>query len=501
VHGGTTACSGGVAHIYANAVMAAAGTEDPRPEALAYMARVGFPGAYDPEAPYLGLLGDDFERLEAYYDRGAEVMGRLAAIGAVRMEAPWKAWDGRPFPDYYDFEENQAPRGRGLQALTDDGGAGNGGELVRQLVAFAESRGTEVRCSNRVVDLVVEDGGVAGVVVDDGRACRPVMARGGVVFGSGGFAHDPELRERFLLAPVVGGSGVPTNTGDLVPMAVRVGASLGPMHHGWWNQQVLEAADDYANSVLDVWSVPGDSMLMVNRFGVRAVGEKREYESRGRVHHIFEHDEYVNRVMFMIYDERTARRYGGRYPIPPVGAVADHVVTGTGVDGLATAIDERLRSRARAAMPPGIAPVALAAGFAGTLADTVDRFNAMARRGIDEEFGRGTRDVEVAFHGPTADDNQLPNPLMFPLDTDGPLHAIFLVGSTFDTNSGPRTATEGQVLGADGPVPGLYGAGNCVDSVFGEGYPGGGSTIGPGMVFGYLAGVHAARRSPRVAVQ
>ena len=86
-----------------------------------------------------------------------------------------------------------------------------------------------------------------------------------MVFGSGGFAHDPELRERLLLAPVVGGSGVPSNTGDLVHMATRAGASLGPMHHGWWNQQVLEAADDYANSVLDVWSVPGDSMLMVNR--------------------------------------------------------------------------------------------------------------------------------------------------------------------------------------------------------------------------------------------
>ncbi len=501
VHGGTTACSGGVAHIYANSVMSAAGVEDPRAEALAYMARVGYPGAYDPEAPHLGLLADDHELQATYYDRGAEVMARLSALGAVRMEAPWKAWDGQPFPDYYDFEENLAPRGRGIQAQTEDGGAGNGGELVRQLLAYAEGRGTEVRCSNRVVDLLVTDGAVTGVVVDDGRLCRPVAARGGVVFGSGGFAHDPELRERFLLAPVVGGSGVPSNTGDLVKMATRAGASLGPMHHGWWNQQVLEAADDYANSVLDVWSVPGDSMLMVNRFGVRAVGEKREYESRGRVHHLYEHDEYVNRVMFMIYDERTARRFGGRYPIPPDGAVADHVVTGTGLGGLVAAIDERLRGRTRWSMPPGIAPVFLAPGFASTLAATIERFNAMATRGVDEEFARGTRAVEVAFHGPTAPDNELPNPLMYPLDTGGRLFAILLVGSTFDTNCGPRIGTEGQVLGEDGPIPGLYGAGNCVDGVFGEGYPGGGSTIGPGMVFGFLAGTHAARRSPRVSAR
>ena len=125
----------------------------------------------------------------------------------------------------------------------------------------------------------------------------------------------------------------------------------------------------------------------------------------------------------------------------------------------------------------------------------------MATRGVDEEFARGTRAVEVAFHGPTAPDNELPNPLMYPLDTGGRLFAIALVGTTFDTNSGPRIGIEGQVLGEDGPIPGLYGAGNCVDGVFGEGYPGGGSTIGPGMVFGFLAGAHAARRSPRVSVR
>src|ERR1035441_2217117 len=37
VPGGTTACSGGVAHIYANAVMQAAEIADDRHEALAYM--------------------------------------------------------------------------------------------------------------------------------------------------------------------------------------------------------------------------------------------------------------------------------------------------------------------------------------------------------------------------------------------------------------------------------------------------------------------------------
>ncbi len=497
VSGGTTACSGGVAHIYGNTVMQAAGIADPRDRALAYMTKVSYPGAFDPEAPTLGILPADYALLEAYYDRGTEVMSRLAELGAVRMEAPWLAWDGQMYPDYYEPPENAAVRGRGIQAVTPDGGTANGGELVRQLLAFARNRGTEVRHSHRVVDLVLEGGAVTGVVVDDGIACRTILARGGVVFGSGGFAHSPELRERFLRGPIAGGSGVPSNTGDLVGIGTRAGASFGGMHNGWWNQQVLEAVDDYAHSVLDVWAMPGDGMLSVNRFGVRAVDEKREYESHGRVHHEFADDEYVNRVMFMVYDGRTAERFAGRYPIPPAGAVADHVVTGIGTSGLADALADRLARRANGAMPAGIAPVALAPGFAETLRSTMGRFNAMAEEGRDRDFGRGSKAVEFAFHGPPAPDNRLPNPLMHPLDLDGPLFAISVVGTTFDTNSGPRIGTEGQILGTAGPIGGLYGAGNCVDGIFGEGYPGGGSTIGPGMVFGFLAGAHAARRSPR----
>jgi succinate dehydrogenase/fumarate reductase flavoprotein subunit len=222
VHGGTTACSGGVAHIYGNTVMQAAGIADPRDQALAYMARVSYPAAFDPDAPSLGIRPAELALLETYYDRGAGVMARLAEVGAVRMEAPWLAWDGQMYPDYYEPPENVAVRGRGIQAVTPEGGTGNGGELVRQLMAFARARGTEVRLGHRVVDLVLDGGAVGGVVVDDGSACRTILARGGVVFGSGGFAHSPELRERFLRGPVAGGSA------SLPTPATWWGSGLGP---------------------------------------------------------------------------------------------------------------------------------------------------------------------------------------------------------------------------------------------------------------------------------
>ncbi len=45
------------------------------------------------------------------------------------------------------------------------------------------------------------------------------------------------------------------------------------------------------------------------------------------------------------------------------------------------------------------------------------------------------------------------------------------------------------------PIEGLYAAGNAMGSMMGMTYGGGGGTLGPGMVFGYLAGRHAAQRN------
>ncbi|MBO6561955.1 MAG: FAD-binding protein [Nisaea sp.] len=44
------------------------------------------------------------------------------------------------------------------------------------------------------------------------------------------------------------------------------------------------------------------------------------------------------------------------------------------------------------------------------------------------------------------------------------------------------------------PVPGLYACGNDLNSVMAGCYPGPGITLGPALVFGYLAAIHLARR-------
>jgi 3-oxosteroid 1-dehydrogenase len=43
-------------------------------------------------------------------------------------------------------------------------------------------------------------------------------------------------------------------------------------------------------------------------------------------------------------------------------------------------------------------------------------------------------------------------------------------------------------------VPGLYAVGNAAAFWTGDAYPAPGATLGIGMTFGYLAGLHAAAR-------
>lgn len=126
------------------------------------------------------------------------------------------------------------------------------------------------------------------------------------------------------------------------------------------------------------------------------------------------------------------------------------------------------------------------------LKESIARFNKYAEKGVDEEFHRGEVPIDLAYNGPPAKGHDKPNITMYPISQNGPYYAIILAGGTLDTKGGPKINTRSQILNRDDePIPGLYGAGNCIGSPAGQAYWAGGGTIGPALTFGYIAANNA----------
>jgi succinate dehydrogenase/fumarate reductase flavoprotein subunit len=507
--GGTTGLSAGAYWIPNSSLMREHGYEDPRPAALEFMARMAQPALYDPTDAHLGLTNREYELLEAFYDHAADVVDLLSASDALHPTM-WPTLgfspDALTDPDYHaGVPENRAPFGHLLmpEAPPDFDFATQlpGSILAVELRAAAEKAGVIFLCGHRVVDVVRDDDAVVGVVVAHQSATSRLGARRGVVFATGGFAHHAGKAQSYLRGPIFGTGSAPASTGDFVDIAGGLGAALGNMTNAWWCQVVVDSVvenggqADMSNLVF----VPyGDSMLIVNSEGVRVGDEKAMYNERTQTHFVTDGLTWPNLVQVMIWDEAVATDptpwpWRGGVPLP--GFEPPWLMKADSLDGLAALVDERVKSlRGRRGISARVGREAkLAPEFAATLAATVERFNGFAAEGVDADFGRGEAPVAQAWAGPI---RRGVNPTMYPLSPTGPYYAVLLGAGTLDTSGGPETDASGAVLRPDGStIPGLFGAGNCTSAPTGQGYLGGGGTIGPALVFGWIAGQSAANRA------
>lgn len=499
IFGGTTAKSGGVYWIPNHPIERKRGLKEPREATLAAMCKASFPLLFDASKPRFGLEQNDYDLIETFYDRGAEVVVGLEKIGAL-ASMPADVLVG-PMPDYIEPPDAKKIVDRRYWARKADGSFGLGDEMVRQLQSALESANVPVLLGHRATRLLVNGSReVVGLeATKQGGPIVRVRARHGVIFASGGYTHAHELVRNFQPGPVFGGCAVPTNEGDFVALASSVGAKLGHMQSAWRAQLVLEQALQFSSTPDDVFMPPGDSMILVNRFGVRVVDEKANYNERTRIHYVWDpvRHEWTNLLLFMIYDQRTAELYAGRYPLPAAGMKASWVISAPTLAGLAQTLDARLGQVAQHTGGLRLEPA-----FPQTLQATIARWNRHAERGVDPDFSRGARLYDREWHlkiwsfpNPgTRHAIDQRNPALRPISSRGPYYAIILAPGTLDTNGGPVIDKNAQVLDASGrPIPGLFGAGNCIASPTGPAYYAGGGTLGPAVTFGCIAGESAAR--------
>jgi hypothetical protein len=510
--GGTTRRSGGAFWIPNNSLMRAQGFTDPREDALKLMARLAYPTLYDPAQPRLGLPRLQYQLLATFYDTGAAAIDRLIQLGALDpIILPNYGYSPNPVtdPDYFaELPENKAPYGRVLTAKSPPGSFEFPGLYLSEgMLAQLRSRGVPILLEHRVTEAVQNGAGrVIGVKVEHDGSSRFIRARRGVIFASGGFAHDRDKLRSHLRGPIFGSCSVTTSKGAFVDIGGQAGAELGNLSNGFYYQASLEDAAAHDGFVLrpdaHVFFPYGDSTILVNKYGHRVANEKSPYHVRTQSHFHWRQTEYPHLVQFMIWDQWTANEptpwpWRGIVPFP--GQTSPLVIQAATLEELAERISARLDVlRGARFLSSAIVPwVRLAPDFVPSLRATIERFNTFASSGVDADFHRGETPMEQAWQGPTR--STTGNRTMYPLTLEGPYYCAILGPATLDTCGGPVIDTAARVLRPDGsPIPGLFGAGNCIASPAGQAYWGAGGTLGPAITFGFIAGQTAAA-SARVA--
>ncbi len=475
-----------------NEPMRAAGLTDDKDDFLRYVARLSRPTRYDPTSPTLGLTQWEYAMAGAIYDSASPATELLAERGAL----PYRHCPA--VPDYWsELAEDKAPYGRVLVPVDASESMADGGEnAIRTMSAAAERDDVDMRTSHRAQRVVLDGQRVVGVeaATPDGRTHR-IGARKAVIFASGGFTHDDELRANFLGVPAYRGCAAASNEGDFVRIASGLGAQLRNMNYAWMCPVPLERSG--RPDLIGMFSVSGDSTLFVDKTGRRVVNEKLPYNELAQTFFRWdgERGEYPYLVLIQIWDQRAQEHSAsdeyGRLIVPP-GTDDSHVITGNTLDELAGAIGKRLDGLA--AKTGGLR---LAPDFTANLKNTVARYNELAAAGRDTDFHRGETVIQLIFNGPVKEEPGRTNPTLWPLAEQGPYYAALVTGGTLDTKGGPRTDPDGRVLDDVGePIPGLYGVGNCVASASAQAYWAGGATLGPILAFAYRAANAAHAEQP-----
>ncbi|MGV3769097.1 MAG: FAD-binding protein, partial [Sphingobium phenoxybenzoativorans] len=498
--GGTSAWSGGQIWIPNNPHELAEGKEDSREKALTYLMSLSH-GMIDPAMA------------ETYIDTGPEMINFLEA------RTPVEFYSIPDFPDYHpEFPGGMPEGGRTLECPTYPYGElgawkdrvgtspyypdftftigettlgkpvptpappevkeqrrrnderGMGLALIGRLLKGCLDRGIEPHTESRALELVIEDGAVAGVRFEGPDGPFTVRA-GQVILATGGFEWNKDMIRAFTRGPLTHPVSIKTNTGDGLKMAMRAGAMLGNMREAWWMPVIEVPAEiNPMGRQLLTYERTMPGTLMVNRHGKRFTNEASNYNAFGAAFH--EQDvsrfEYGNLPCWLIFNQDFYAKW------PFVGGLPDSfggdarppqwIPSADTLEGLA----ERV----------GIDPA--------QLCKTVKTFNAYAEAGEDPDFRRGESANDLWWGDPAHRGSK--RATLGPLG-DGPYYAVEVKSGCLGTKGGPQTDTRARVLDVDGAaIPGLFAAGNVMASPMGMTYGGAGGTLGPGMVFGYLAG-------------
>jgi 3-oxosteroid 1-dehydrogenase len=396
---------------------------------------------------------------------------RLGPLAAKILTSPYG--DGYSFTtsnEWVQMQNGGEHVGACLQRHVEAGERCAGAGLAAAQILAAQERGVEMRASTEVIELVIENGAVVGVVTRDASGTKRISARLGVVLATGGYDWKADYVRAFDALPEAGSMAPPTVSGDHIVMAAKAGAipvpARAPAQSPIFIGYKVPAETIYGRTSYRMWLPGSPHCIAVNRTGNRFADDSFYPDVATKVGRFDGQEQgQPNWPAWIVFDQNMVDKYGlmPSWPGQPLS------------EGMATSAD----SIASLAAEVGIDP----AGLERTIA----RFNGFCETSVDEDFARGT----VPWGRIMTGDPRLPNPNMAPL-VKPPFYAVKIERVTMGVpTAGLPIDTDARVLDAgEKPIPGLYAAGNSAAWLdIGGGYNSGIANT-RGMLYGYLAVLH-----------
>ena len=349
-----------------------------------------------------------------------------------------------------------------------------GAALQGRMLQAGLKAGVKVRLGSPVTELLMEHGKVTGVVTrKDGKLWR-IGARLGVLINAGGFAHNQAMRDKYQPGTRAEWSNVPeADTGDMHIEMERIGGVLAQMEEfvGCQTTRAPGWNKDYVKPGMQAVTAKPHAIL-VDQSGVRYMNEGGSYELYCET--MIKRNQSVRAIpSWAIMDAQFMEEYmlAGSVGIrkkPKSWFESDYLKQADTIEELAKLIN----------VDPG------------ALKATVERWNSFVDKGADGDFHRGERAYDNWLGDPFFKGG--PNKTMGRIDK-APFYAVDVVPGDVGTYGGVVTDINARVLKADGtPIEGLYATGVSTASAMGRVYPGAGASVGPSMVYGWIAAKHAA---------
>jgi len=358
-----------------------------------------------------------------------------------------------------------------------------GNALIARLYHSLRKAGVPVLFGAPIADLVREGDAVVGAVVTQAGKALRIRARRGVVLATGGYGRNAKFRERFMHGPAPERSlAAEPNTGDGMAIAARHRARIASEAHGtgaFWTPVSVTRRKDGTKGLFPhlVYDRAKPGLIAVTKAGRRFTNEASSYHDFVLAMFAANEGAPVSPA-WLICEAGFVAKYGLGAIYPGTRDLGPH--SASGYLTVAHSIEELARNT-------GI--------DADALKTTIDRYNGFAEAGVDLDFGKGDTELN-RFNGDPA---RGPNPCLAPIRT-GPFCAMEVWPADLGTSAGLATDIDARVLDANGrSIPGLYACGNDFASIMAGAYPGPGTTLGPAIVFGYRAALHAARAVPLCA--